>query len=77
MPTLWRIYLAGLVILAGAVVVNIVAGAIGVKTWYEVLKPIPEEGIKAVVRTVAVWDVLFLFVLYPALLGLFGYLVLR
>jgi hypothetical protein len=77
MPVILRIYLAGLAVLAGAIVVNMLAGAAGLKTWYDVLKPIPEVGMMAVVRTLTVPEILFLFLLYPALLGLCAFLVFR
>jgi cation transporter-like permease len=77
MPEVLRIYLAGVAILLGAIVINMLAGVVGLKTWYDVLKPIPEIGLAAVARSLTVMDVLFLFVLYPALLGLCGYLVMR
>jgi hypothetical protein len=76
MPVLLRVYLVGLAVLAGAIVVNVLAGAVGLKTWYDVLKPIPELGVIAVARTLTLPDILFLFVLYPALLGLCAYFVM-
>jgi hypothetical protein len=72
-----RIYLAGLAVLVGAIIVNLLAGAVGLRTWYDVLKPIPEAGVMVVVRTLTAVEILFLFLLYPALLGLCAYLVLK
>jgi hypothetical protein len=71
------VYLAGLVVLGGAILANMAAGAVGLKTWYEVLKPIPEAGVAAVLRSLTPWDVAFLVFLYPAWLGFCAYVVLR
>ena len=77
MSDILSIYLAGLAVLVGAILANVLAGAVGLKTWYDVLAPIPELGVGTVARTLTVPDILFLFLLYPALLGLCAFLVLR
>jgi len=72
-----KIYLAGLVVLAGAIVLNVLAGWLGLTTWYEFLRSMTQRGILEAIQALHIWDWLFLLVIYPACLGTFAYPVLR
>ncbi len=72
-----KIYLAGLVVLAGAIVLNVLAGWLGLATWYDFLRSMTQTGVLEAIKALRVWDWLFLLVIYPACLGAFAYPVLR
>lgn len=76
MAVVLRVYAAGMLVLIGAIVANVAAGAVGLKTWYDVLKPAAGSA-RAALSTLTLWDVAFLFLLYPGWLGACAYLVLR
>ncbi len=75
--TILKIYLAGLVVLVGAIVLNVLAGWLGLATWYDFLGSVTQGGIREALKALRVWDWLFLLALYPACLGAFAYVVLR
>ena len=58
-----KIFLLGLIILAGAIVINVLASVVGVQTWYDLLTRQPIKW----------YSYIFLFVVYPLLLGVLGY----
>lgn len=60
-----KIFIAGLIILVGAVLANFLAGLLGVTSWYDFLKKPKSAGFL---------DYLWLFIVYPLLLGLLAYL---
>jgi hypothetical protein len=72
-----KIYLAGLVVLAGAIALNVLAGWIGLATWYEFLRSMTQTGVLEAIKALRVWDWLFLLAIYPACLGACAYVVLR
>jgi len=72
-----KIYLSGVLILIGAVVINGLAGLLGLPTWYTFLKSAGQQGLWDALRQLALVQALFLFVLYPAGLGLLVYAALR
>ena len=60
---LLNIFLLGIIILAGAIVINILAHLVGMHTWYDFLT-----------KQQMIWyDYIFLFIVYPLLLGVIGY----
>ena len=77
MMRMFKIYLAGLAVLAGAIVLNVLAGWLGLATWYEFLRSMTQNGIFEAIKALHIWDWLFLLVIYPTCLGAFAYLVLR
>ena len=64
-----KIYLTGIVILVSAIVLNILAGLLGIVGWYDFLTGLMRDG-KLFLRQLGVLDYAWLFVLYPAFLGL-------
>jgi hypothetical membrane protein len=68
------IYMAGLAVLAGAIVLNTLAAQLGLATWYRFLTAAASDPLGAV-RGLRAGDWLFLLVIYPGLLGACAYLV--
>ena len=64
-----KVYLTGIIILVSAIVLNVLSGLLGIAGWYDFLSGLSREG-KVFLRQLGVLDYAWLFVLYPALLGL-------
>lgn len=64
-----RIYLIGSIILISAIVMNGVINRLGIMGWYDFLTAISQTDERAHAR-LRVVDGLWLFLVYPALLGL-------
>lgn len=71
-----KIYLTGLVILLVAIPLNLAASGLGLATWYSFLGQAGQKGLFPALQTLRVIDSLFLFLIYPALLGISAYLTL-
>ena len=67
------IFIAGFLILIGAILINFLAKTIGLITWYDLLINFTNSGLKEISK-VSFLSFIFLFVIYPYLLGLIGYL---
>ncbi len=63
------IFLAGWMVLVGAVAMNLAAGVLGVSTWYDFLKAGGELGWGKAVQQVSWISWVFLLGLYPLGLG--------
>jgi hypothetical protein len=72
-----KIYLSGLIVLIGAILINALAGLAGLPTWYDFLKAVSGQGAAAALRGLSIVHMLFLFVLYPLGLGLLVLAALR
>lgn len=59
----------GWLVLGLAIVVNGVASAVGLLTWYEYVQRIGQLGFFAAIRSLRVIDAVFLLLVYPGLLG--------
>jgi hypothetical protein len=70
---LLKIYIAGLVVLFAAVILNLLANVLGVATWYSFLAQAGQQGFVAAVRSLNGFEIVFLAMLYPFLLGLAAY----
>ncbi len=68
-----KIYLSGAVILAGAIVVNAIAYYFSIPTWYDLFQLVPQKGLAEALGGLSPGSVLFLFLVYPFLLGLLAY----
>ena len=64
-----RLYIAGLVVLAGAIVINLAASAAGLTTWYGFLAAAAKDGLVDAIGAAGGLNLLFLVLLYPAGLG--------
>tara|TARA_Y100000996_G_C22236585_1_gene525932 strand:+ start:335 stop:574 length:240 start_codon:yes stop_codon:yes gene_type:complete len=66
-----RIYFIGIIILFSAIIFNIIANSLGIKTWYDFLNGIAQKiPLKSLINFL---DALWLFIVYPFLLGLSFY----
>lgn len=63
-----RIYVIGLVILVVAILLNGIIAKLGIMGWYEFLASLQTDG-KKVFSRMGVLDFMWLFFLYPFLLG--------
>ncbi len=72
---LWQIFIVGFAILAGAIIINAFAGLLGMNTWYGFINNIRESGMKAVSKEG--FNLIFLFIIYPFLLGCIGYFMTK
>ena len=67
-----KIYFTGIFILIAAIIFNMLAGRTGFMSWYEFLSKLSAEG-RSAFSQVRWLDYLWLFILYPFLLGLSGW----
>lgn len=66
-----RLYIIGLAILIIAIIANALAIKVGLKTWYDFLNLLNEQGLCAF-NKLNILDYLWLVIVYPSVLGL-GY----
>lgn len=60
-----KIFLSGLIILAGAIILNFFATTVGIKGWYDFLKS---------PKNTSIISYIWLFLIYPTLLGALAYI---
>ena len=68
---------AGYTILIGAIILNILATTFGIVTWYGFLESATAHGFFGAIRQSGIISVVYLFVLYPLLLGWMAWGVMR
>jgi hypothetical protein len=68
-----KIYFLGIFILIVAIIVNIAASAVGLLTWYDFVYQISKLGLKESFLSLSFPSALFLFFVYPAILGYSGH----
>jgi len=66
-----KLYIIGLAILVTAILANFLASKLGLLSWYDFLNLLADRGSEGL-KTVRLFDYLWLFILYPLALGL-GY----
>lgn len=64
-----KIYIVGLIILVAAIVFNVVSSKLNIIGWYDFLTKLVAQG-NATFSQLKLIDYLWLFLLYPFLLGL-------
>jgi hypothetical protein len=67
------IFTAGWILLLGAMIINAVAFGLNLSSWYSFIGEIGEKGLLKSLLDQSFWSVLFLFIIYPLLLGLLTY----
>lgn len=72
-----KILLIGWIILIGAIILNGLAGVLGLTTWYTFLAKIAQQGWPSALRQTPIISHLFLFLIYPFLLGGLAWLGLK
>jgi hypothetical protein len=75
--TFLTIAAAGYTILIGAIILNILATALGVMTWYGFLESASAHGFFGAIRQAGFISVVYLFGLYPLLLGWMAWWMMR
>ncbi|MFZ9980874.1 MAG: DUF7672 family protein [Cyclobacteriaceae bacterium] len=63
-----KVYFIGLLILVSAIILNVISGKIGLTGWYDFLNGLAGSGRK-IFDSLNFMDYVWLFVLYPFLLG--------
>lgn len=74
---LLKILLIGWIVLIGAIILNGLAGLLGLTTWYTYLARAAQQGWLPALRSTPIINHLFLFVIYPLGLGGLAWLGLR
>jgi hypothetical protein len=69
LQTFLTVAAAGYAILIGAIVLNLLATSLGLVTWYGFLESAAAHGCSGAIREAGVISIVYLFVLYPLLLG--------
>ncbi len=72
-----KIFLAGWVVLLVAIFLNFLAVKLDISTWYPFTESITKNGFVKALREISLISKLFLFIIYPFLLGLAGFVTLR
>jgi len=73
MSLILKIFITGFSILFVALIINILAGLLGISTWYDFLHLIREKGFLGAFKETSLISLIFLIFIYPFLLGLAGY----
>jgi hypothetical protein len=68
-----KIIILGYVILASAIILNVIANAINIATWYELIENIMQKGIIDAITKQKIISTIFQFIIYPAILGVVAY----
>ena len=69
-----KIILAGWIILVAAILLNFLSVKFGISTWYPFTESIGKYGFVKAFKEVSLVSKLFLFIIYPFLLGFFGFI---
>lgn len=64
-----RMFLVGWIVLLGAILLNLLAGALHLNTWYTFLQNVSAQGLASALRALRWQDAVFLFLAYPLGLG--------
>lgn len=71
-----KLLFSGFSILFVAVVLNLIVGYFGLSTWYSLLNSIEQQGLIGSLAQLKFFSILFLFLIYPFILGLTAYISL-
>jgi len=72
----WKLIILGWVVLVAAILANGLAALLGLKSWYDFISLLNEDGRRAF-SLLSFMDYVWLFILYPLILGLTAYSVIR
>ena len=67
---------AGYAVLVMAILLNMLANALNLATWYKWFQTIAQDGLRVALLSLHWLDIIFLFIVYPLLLGLVAYWIL-
>lgn len=71
-----KLYVIGIIVLVVAIFANVLAGVLGFLSWYDAILSIQKNG-AAAFKQWKITDYLWLFILYPLILGAAGYYGLK
>lgn len=74
---IFKVFLAGWIVLVVAIILNYIAIKFGLTTWYDFAGIIGKHGLIEAVKRIGVVSVVFLLVVYPFVLGLAALFSLR
>jgi len=74
---LLKLFLIGIIILVGAILINALASLFNLVTWYTFLSTLARDGLRQGLKNTPILSLIFLFLLYPFSLGCLAYLGLR
>jgi hypothetical protein len=77
LPMLLKLFLIGIIILVGAILINALAALLNLATWYSFLSTLARDGLLPGLKNTPILSLIFLFLLYPFSLGCLAYLGLR
>ena len=72
MKTMIIWFASGWIIVVSAIIINILAGLLKIATWYHLIEILSKEGLVGL-KHISVISYLFLFLIYPLLLGIIAY----
>ena len=67
------IFLIGIVILIGAIIINVIAKYLDIDSWFDFIEKINKNGFKNSIGDTSIISYVFMFIIYPFLLGVLGY----
>lgn len=70
-----KIFLSGWIILLVAIVINAIVNASPLSGWYEYFNAISQKGLSQANKEIGFLNLVFLYLIYPFLLGLCAYLL--
>jgi hypothetical protein len=71
-----KLYIIGICVLFIAILANVLAGIFGLMSWYDAVVSLQKNGIAAM-KQWKVIDYVWLFLLYPMILGAAGFLGMK
>lgn len=74
---LLKLFLIGIIILVGAILINALASLLNLVTWYSFLSTLARGGLLPGLKNTPILSLIFLFLLYPFSLGCLAHLGLR
>ncbi|MCF7910698.1 hypothetical protein K9L16_03435 [Candidatus Pacearchaeota archaeon] len=74
---LLKILVTGIAILIGAIFMNFLAKKFSIATWYEFLEDVKFDGFSRAIKFQRNISLVFMFIIYPLLLGLIAWLILE
>ena len=74
MKSLLKIFSTGVWVLIFALIANFLATKFGINTWYGFVNDITRSGLVTALINQTVLDIIFMFLIYPLILGLPGWI---
>lgn len=71
------VFLTGIIILVGAILINAIASTMGITTWFSFIDMTKSDGLSSAFREAGFLSWIFLFIVYPLLLGSLAWIGFR